>query len=630
MPSCTTPLILGEPVQLRLIGPLELLGSQTDNPPGIPKGRAVLLFALLAAHRNRAVSMDTIIDTLWPRHAPPTAPQTVASLVSRLRRVVGTCLERAGSGYRLNTTNWQVDVDEAARLTRAAEQHLRAGEPTFADAAARRALGLLTAGRAVEEFQPAGWSDDLGRMLQRLLHRAREVAWQAAEHLHDHRQAAHLAAAATHDDPYDEPAWRALMTAQYRLGSTGAALHTYSRLRHTLRTELGTDPDPLTTALHTVILQGRPAPTPAHTRSAPPDGTTHQHLVGREKELERLQGLWRQTLTGHFTTVMLRGGAGAGTSALLSELRRHTAHTGATVLAARCPQPEHRRATPALEQAIEDFCRTAQSEEAPRTADGIEHRLRAMTPHIEAITGSGGRSDEHSRPPGQGRPDTAAVFLLRLSIDRPVLLVVDEAHCADASTLETIHHLSQGSAGHRLMVVLGVREDGADRIARSLPNATHLSLGPLTPHAIAELAARHDVPQAAHRVHRLTAGRPALAVAALRAAQEGAPLDQPDHLPDTLINAALDLVHQVGEPMTHLLRTAALIGPTFRFEHLLKATSTNGWKAAEQVEQALNAGLLKTDGDNLVFDGELLHIALYRAVPAPLRAGLTAYVHASR
>ncbi|MEV6995540.1 BTAD domain-containing putative transcriptional regulator [Streptomyces sp. NPDC093228] len=280
MPSCTTALILQEPVRLRLIGPLELLGAQPDNPPGIPKGRAVLLFALLAAHRNRVVSMDTIIDTLWPDHAPPTAPQTVASLVSRLRRVVGTCLERAGSGYRLNTTDWQVDVDEAARLTRAAERHLHAGEPTFADAAARRALDLLTAGKAVEEFQPAGWSEDLNRMLERLLRRAREVAWQAAEHLHDYQQAAHLATAAAHDDPYDEPAWRALMTAQYRLGSAGAALYTFDRLRHTLRTELGTDPDPLTTALHGVILQGRPVPTTAHTRPAPPADITRHHRAG--------------------------------------------------------------------------------------------------------------------------------------------------------------------------------------------------------------------------------------------------------------------------------------------------------------------------------------------------------------
>ncbi|MFF3061898.1 hypothetical protein [Streptomyces sp. NPDC057909] len=28
----------------------------------------------------------------------------------------------------------------------------------------------------------------------------------------------------------------------------------------------------------------------------------------------------------------------------------------------------------------------------------------------------------------------------------------------------------------------------------------------------------------------------------------------------------------------------------------------------------------------ITFTGELLHIALYRAVPAPLRAGFTAYV----
>ncbi|MET9047967.1 BTAD domain-containing putative transcriptional regulator [Streptomyces sp. NPDC004362] len=625
MPPCTTALILGDPVRLRLIGPLELRGAQADNPPGLPRGRAELLFALLAAHRNRVVGKDTIIETLWPHHAPPTAAQTVASLVSRLRKVVGTCLERTGSGYRLNTTGWQVDVDEAARLTRTAERHLHAGEPAFADVAARRALDLLTAGRAVEEFQPAGWSADLDRTLEQLLRRAREAAWQAAEHLHDHRQAAQLAAAATHDDPYDEPAWRALMTAQYRLGSAGAALHTFSRLRHTLRTELGTDPDPRTAALHGAILQGRPTPTLAHPRPAAPADAPHQHLTGRDEELDQLQAQWRQALTGHPTTVVLRGGAGAGTSALLSQLRRHAQHHGATVLAAHCPRPERLSATPALEQAIEDFCRTARPEEVTRAADGIAHRLQAAMPHADALTGAAGHGDEHW-PPAHPHPDAAAVFLRRLSTDHPVLLAVDNAHYADAHILETLHHLSQDDAGHRMMVVLGVREDGADRIARHLPHTTQLPLEPLTPHAVAELAARHDVPHAAHRVHQLTAGRPALVLAALHAAHQGAPLDDPDHLPDTLINTALDLVHHVGEPLTHLLRTAALIGPTFRFEQLLKATGTDGWKTAQQVEQALRAGLLTADGDALTFTGELLHIALYQAVPAPLRAGLTAYV----
>ncbi|MGD1216872.1 BTAD domain-containing putative transcriptional regulator [Streptomyces krungchingensis] len=626
MPSCTNSLVLGDPIHLRLIGPLELTGAPSDNPPSLPKGRAVLLFALLAVHRNRVVSKDTIIETLWPDRAPLTATQTVASLVSRLRKVLGTCLERAGSGYRLNTTGWQVDVDEAARLTRAAERHLSAGEPAFADVAARRALGLLGAGRAVEEFQPAGWSADLDRTLQSLLRRAREAAWRAAEHLHDHRQAANLASAAAHDDPYDEPAWRALMAAQYRLGSAGAALHTFSRLRRTLRTDLGTDPDPRTEALHGAILQGRPTPTPAHPRPAAPADAPHQHLTGRDEELDQLQAGWRQALAGHPTTVVVRGGAGAGTSALLSALRGHVHHHGATVLAARCPGPERLLETPVLEQAIEDFCRTARPEEVTHAADGIADRLQAVIPHTDALTGPARQGDEHARFPAYGHTDAAAIFVRRLSTDHPVLLAVDDAHCADARTLETLHHLSQDAAGQRIMVVLGTREDGADRIARHLPHSTQLPLEPLGTHTVAELAARHDVPQAAQRVHQLTAGRPALVLAALKAAREGAPLDDPDHLPDTLINAAHDLVHHVGEPMTHLLRTAALIGATFRFEQLLKAAGTDGWRTAQQVEQALRVGLLTADGDALTFVGELLHIALYRAVPAPLRAGLTAYV----
>ncbi|MGV9991559.1 BTAD domain-containing putative transcriptional regulator [Streptomyces sp. NPDC003374] len=631
MPPCTTAPVLGEPVRLRLIGPLTLLGSGPGGPPGLPRGRAVLLFALLAAHRNQVVGLDTVIGTLWPENAPSTAPQTVASLVSRLRRVVGTCLERAGTGYRLNTTDWQVDVDEAARLTRAAERHLRAGEPAFADAAARGALGLLSAGRAVEEFEPAGWSEDLGRTLERLLRRARESAWQAAHHLGDHERAARVARAAAHDDPYDEPAWRALMTAQYRLGSAGAALHTYGRLRRTLRAELGADPDPRSAALHSAILHGRPAPAATPAPPLPPDGTTTpRHLVGRERELERLRELWRGALTGRPATAVLRGGAGAGTSAMLDALGRHARHHGATVLAAHCPRPELAPAAPVLEQAVRDYCRTARPEEVARAADGLEHRLRAVLPH--AGTPDGEPGDRHTRPPADESGDPIALFLLRLSADHPVLLTVDDAHRADAATLRAVRQVSQGAAGHRLMVVLGAREDGTGRVAARLPGSAQVPLPPLTPDAVAELAARLEVPWAprlADRVHRLTAGRPALVLAALRAAKEGVRLEHADDLPGTLVDAALDLVRHVGEPTVDLLRMAALIGPRFRFEQLLATTTTDGWRAARQVERALGAGILTTDGDDLVFDGELLHTALYRAVPAPLRAGLTAHLRRS-
>ncbi|MFS4092590.1 AfsR/SARP family transcriptional regulator [Streptomyces sp. AF1A] len=259
MSSPSSPRPCHRDVRLRLIGPLTLAAPPLSEPlPDVPRGRATTLLGLLAARRNRIVGLHTVIDVLWPEGPPPSAVQTVAALVSRLRRLVGACLERVGAGYRLNTTGWRVDLDEAAHLVAAAERHLAVDEAALGDAAARRALRLLTSGEAAEGFTPAPWTEDLEREVDRLLRRARQAAWSIAARRGDHRRSAEEAAAALHADPYDETACRALISAQAALGSPGAALRTYDALRRRLRRELGTDPDPRTMALHRAVLGNRP------------------------------------------------------------------------------------------------------------------------------------------------------------------------------------------------------------------------------------------------------------------------------------------------------------------------------------------------------------------------------------
>ena len=64
--------------------------------------------------------MDSIIDVLWDGVGPPKAVENVASLVSRLRMILGAELIEGGrSGYRLVLpTGCTVDVDDAQRLGR--------------------------------------------------------------------------------------------------------------------------------------------------------------------------------------------------------------------------------------------------------------------------------------------------------------------------------------------------------------------------------------------------------------------------------------------------------------------------------------------------------------------------------
>jgi DNA-binding SARP family transcriptional activator len=216
-----------------------------------------------------------LVEALWGGRPPAGPDANLATLVSRLRAVLGPdAIAGDRQGWRFVAGGRvEVDLDEAERLAGEAEARL-AGEPALALAAAERAL--------------------------------------------DH------ARAATTADPLDEAAWRALMTAQVAAGAPAAALASYEQLRATLADELGTDPAPETQALHLSILRGAPA--------APNDGG----FVGREGELGDLAGAWAGAVGGRPGLVLIGGEAGIGKTRLAQAVAELAGATGGLVAQARC------------------------------------------------------------------------------------------------------------------------------------------------------------------------------------------------------------------------------------------------------------------------------------------------------
>lgn len=99
---------------------------------------------MLAVERPGPVAVDRIVEVLWADRPPVAAEQNVASLVSRLRGVLGPGVILGGrQGYRLaGSPVVSVDLDTAARYCEQAERKL-AGSPAIALAAAEQAVGLL-------------------------------------------------------------------------------------------------------------------------------------------------------------------------------------------------------------------------------------------------------------------------------------------------------------------------------------------------------------------------------------------------------------------------------------------------------------------------------------------------------
>ena len=93
-----------------------------------------------------------------------------------------------------------------------------------------------------------------------LTRRARRILAEAALATGEAALAVLAAGDAVSDDPYDEPARRALMRAHVAGGEPARALAAYAALRDVLGTELGADPAAETQALHLAVLREEALP----------------------------------------------------------------------------------------------------------------------------------------------------------------------------------------------------------------------------------------------------------------------------------------------------------------------------------------------------------------------------------
>src|ERR1700752_3135954 len=106
-------------MDIRVLGPLEVFADATDVTPTSPNQRTVL--AVLAAHPDRHVRADTLIDAMWGSDPPPSAERTLRSYVSRLRAVVGSCIVAGRGGFCLCTSDIRLDSIEFERLVSSAK-----------------------------------------------------------------------------------------------------------------------------------------------------------------------------------------------------------------------------------------------------------------------------------------------------------------------------------------------------------------------------------------------------------------------------------------------------------------------------------------------------------------------------
>jgi predicted ATPase/DNA-binding SARP family transcriptional activator len=298
-------------VRVEVLGPLCLIVDGVFVDVRGPKRRAVL--TMLAIAQGRTVTVDSLVDALWPSEAPESGRQALHSHVFRLRAQLGSAaarLQTRPDGYRLDLTAAELDLAQARTMMTAG----RAGIAGDADAAVdllRRARSLWRGPVLADlaELLPIGAAIAEWAQLHRDVTDALITAAIAAGRSED---VLSLAVDSVTADPLRESAALLLMRALAAAGQAAEALRIGREYRRHLAAETGLDPTAALDQLERDIAGGAAGPGPVRAQG-PARPTTR--IIGRETELAALR-----QLLGAQRLVTVVGPGGVGKTRLAQEV----------------------------------------------------------------------------------------------------------------------------------------------------------------------------------------------------------------------------------------------------------------------------------------------------------------------
>ncbi len=374
-------------------------------------------------------------------------------------------------------------------------------------------------------------------------------------------------------------------------------------------------------------------------------------LAGRAGDLAILEQAWERTAAGQRDVFLITGEAGAGKSRLMSEFAAlHTAD--ATVLGGRCHEGFEVLYEPIVE-ALRRFVDATPTDELPDALGRSGGELSRLLPELAELVPS-------LPPPVRADPEVElhrlyeaiTTWLVHTVSGKspPLILVVDDLHWASEATCTLLEHVIEHTAGQRIMIIIGCRDDEVTRthpaaglfgmLAR-LPGAARLQLATLDRSAISELVdfacpdrSDDDRGRLAVELEDRTEGNAFFVGELLRFLAEtptGTAPSRSDRHDETLLGDVPDTVRAViwmrisklPEPAVQTLGVAAVIGQEFDAAVLAAATNTERSDVIEHLVEAEERDIIvPTARGRYRFSHALVHAGLYDDMASMRRAAL--------
>ncbi len=339
-------------------------------------------------------------------------------------------------------------------------------------------------------------------------------------------------------------------------------------------------------------------------------------LVGRQTQLQKLLDAWEQASaeqTGHL--FFITGETGIGKTRLAQELS--TQAQSGVVLIGHCQKWE---STPAYYPFIE-ILRAYFATVPPEVLDSEGNQLLAevarLVPEISELL-----PNLPAVPPLEPKQEQLRLmtsitqFIEQATQVRPWLLIIEDLHWADASSLNLLMHLARHCPSMGLLIIgtyqdtdLGINHPLLD-ILRGLsrhPTYQLLPLKRLSPTEVGEMITdilKQEAPSdMLTMIYNHTEGNPVYVEEVIGGLIDDGLITPKQNgwqfavmseirLPQSVRDAVLNRISHISQDSQMLIRQAAVLGRTFKFDDLHAMSGLTEWEVLERLDVAMERQLI--------------------------------------
>lgn len=302
-----------------------------------------------------------------------------------------------------------------------------------------------------------------------------------------------------------------------------------------------------------------------------PARSSRADLIGREREAEELAAHRRAAAEGHGRIVLIGGEAGIGKSRLLRHFAASVGSGRPMVVLSRCVEFMQKPLSP-LRDLLSQLERR---QSAPRDV--------ATKSLVERLAFERGADSIAGALPGGSLFDLIDAAFARYALRGTVVLLIEDIHWADRSTLAFLNYLADNVEKRRTLVVATYRSDevgsqhprlsefAALLAKRAVQNVT---LAPLDARSTQELVEQAAGPHALSsavvaNIVRRSQGNAFFAEELLKNALESRHAPQVADLPLSIRGAVLALAGRLSDEDRHIISLAAVLGERFSVDQLV-------------------------------------------------------------